>query len=120
MRARAILAGATLLIGAAAQAGVTVSDGDTIRLGAERIRIVGLDTPELNARCPAERELAVEARGFLRGLLAAGAVGIERRGADRHGRTLAVVTVNGRDVAALLIAAGLARPYDGGRRAGWC
>lgn len=37
-----------------------VIDGDTIRLGSERIRILGIDTPEMgsNARCNAERRLA--------------------------------------------------------------
>ncbi|WP_290897841.1 thermonuclease family protein [Hoeflea sp.] len=39
---------------------------------------------------------------------------------DRYGRTLACVYADGRDVAKALIAAGLARPYDGGRREGWC
>jgi endonuclease YncB( thermonuclease family) len=39
---------------------------------------------------------------------------------DRYGRTLASVTVNGRDVGEILIGEGLARPYQGGRRGSWC
>ncbi len=37
------------------------------------------------------------------------------------GRVLARVESNaGEDIATLLIAAGLGRPYDGGKRASWC
>jgi endonuclease YncB( thermonuclease family) len=38
---------------------VRVVDGDTIRLGRERIRILGIDTPETQnrARCNAEHRL---------------------------------------------------------------
>jgi len=40
-----------------------VIDGDTIRLGAERIRILNIDAPETEgrARCNAERRLAAVA-----------------------------------------------------------
>lgn len=101
---------------------ISVYDGDTIRLGSERIRIVGLDTPEYGnkARCRAEALAAEQAKQELQRLLAAGNVVLYRQGTDRYDRTLARVTVDGRDVAPALIAMGLARPYDGGRRAGWC
>ncbi len=97
-------------------------DGDTIRLGGERIRILGLDAPETHqACCRAERRLGDRATERLRELLASGDVRIERGPRpDKYRRTLAVVTVDGRDVAAILISEGLARPYDGGRRLPWC
>jgi endonuclease YncB( thermonuclease family) len=98
------------------------TDGDTLRCGQERVRVMGLDAPELRRpRCPAERSLARAARDRLAGLVAQG-VTLRPMGRDRYGRTLAVVrTRDGRDVAAVLIREGLARPYDGrGRRAGWC
>ncbi len=101
---------------------ISVYDGDTIRLGDERIRIVGLDTPERGhrAQCNEEALAAERAREALIGEIESGHVALHRQGTDRYGRTLARVTVDGRDVAATLIAQGLARPYDGGRRAGWC
>lgn len=101
---------------------ISIHDGDTIRLGDERIRIVGLDTPELGhrARCEAEARAAEQAKQALIAEIARGNVALERQGADRYGRTLARVTVDGRDVADTLIAQGLARPYAGGRRDGWC
>jgi micrococcal nuclease len=101
---------------------ISVYDGDTIRLGRERIRIVGLDTPEYGdkARCREEARAAEQAKQALIGEIAHGGVELHRQGTDRYGRTLARVTVNGRAVADTLIAQGLARPYSGGYRAGWC
>jgi endonuclease YncB( thermonuclease family) len=41
-------------------------------------------------------------------------------GVDRYGRELRQVFVNGVDVAGVMISAGLARSYDGGKKQGWC
>lgn len=101
---------------------ISVYDGDTIRLGQERIRIVGLDTPEIGhrAECESEALAAEQAKQALIGEIARGNVALHRQGTDRYGRTLARVTVDGRDVADTLIAQGHARPYAGGRRESWC
>lgn len=95
-------------------------DGDTLRIGGERVRILGLDAPEMHARCLAESRMAWAA--FLRmDDLVRDGVTVERRGLDRYQRTLAVVRDSrGRDVATVMIREGLARPYDGRRRQGWC
>ena len=100
----------------------TVYDGDTITISGERIRIMGLDTPEIGrgARCASEDRLATAARNELRRLLRGADITLRRDGSDRYGRTLAYVYADGQDVAKALIDAGLARPYDGGRREGWC
>jgi micrococcal nuclease len=99
-------------------------DGDTIACGAARIRILNIDTPELgaHARCPAEAALAERARQFTARRLAAGTVEIRldgKRPRDRYGRALAWVLVDNRDLGEELIAAGLARRWDGRRRP-WC
>jgi len=101
---------------------VSVYDGDTITIDGERIRILGLDTPEIGrgARCAAEARAAEEARDELHRLLRGAEITLRRDGTDRYGRTLAYVYADGRDVAGVLIGTGLARPYDGGRRDGWC
>ena len=39
---------------------------------------------------------------------------------DRYGRSLAHLTANGKDVGAILISEGLARPYQGKKRESWC
>ena len=111
--------GAMLASAAMAQS-VRVVDGDTLNIAGERVRIMGLDTPETSARCQREADLARQATAHMRQLVAGG-ITLRRQGQDRYGRTLAVVyDARGQDVARLMIAAGLARPYGGGRRHGWC
>lgn len=107
-----------------AAAGIHVIDGDTIAIGREHIRLVGIDAPETRqARCDGELRLGLEAKARLHELLtqacgplptadAGRCVVIRRqRDKDRYGRTLARVLIDGRDVGATLIAEGLARPY---------
>lgn len=96
-------------------------DGDTLAWGPKRIRIIGLDAPEIRGRCPLETALAQAARRRLDALVARG-ITLRPRGRDRYRRLLAVaLDRQGRDVAQVLIAEGLARPYTGrGRREGWC
>ena len=98
-----------------------VVDGDTLRCGAQRVRVIGLDAPEMRGQCPREVRRARAAKDRLAELVAEG-VTLRTRGRDRYRRLLAVVRDRqGRDVAAVMIREGLARPYDGrGRRAGWC
>lgn len=99
-----------------------VVDGDTFWMDGVKIRIIGIDTPETHEfKCPAEAALGVKARDRLRALLNAGPVTLTARGrdADRNGRKLRDVAVNGRDVDDVLIAEGLARRYRG-RKESWC
>jgi len=104
-------------------AAVRVIDGDTFDYGGQRIRIADIDTPETNpARCAREADLGGRATRRLDQWLAQGPfdlIAIDRD-ADRYGRKLRRVERNGRSVGDLLVAEGLARPYGGGRRSGWC
>lgn len=99
---------------------VRIIDGDTIRIGSEKIRLMGFDTPELDARCAREKKLALKAQERLRSLIDNGELTIRRHGEDRWGRTLAYVRTDGQDVGSILISENLARPYEGGKRKGWC
>lgn len=107
---------------------VTVTDGDSVILPATgmatalRLRLVGIDGPELNGRCPEERALAQEARDRLIQLTRDGVTVQSALEFDRYGRILArLLTRDGRDVAEVLIAEGLAHRYDGrGVRKAWC
>jgi endonuclease YncB( thermonuclease family) len=115
---------------------MSVLDGDTIEvrariwLGQEvraRVRLAGIDAPELDGGCMRERDLAAEARAFLVSRLTpAGAEPAEISLRDIRygkfaGRVLARVEApDGEDLGHSLLAAGLARPYNGGRRAPWC
>ncbi|MEM4187982.1 MAG: thermonuclease family protein [Candidatus Hadarchaeum sp.] len=75
-----------------------VIDGDTIELeGGEKVRLVGVDAPELRSSDPAERELAERAKEFVGNLCPEGAeIGLnvdDLEPRDRYGRTLALVYV---------------------------
>ena len=85
------------------------------------MRVMGLDAPEMNARCPEELRLALAATEWLRELVADG-VTLRPAGRDRYRRLLAVVLDReGNDLALVLIREGLAREYHGrGPRGGWC
>lgn len=116
-----LTAAAGLAATAALAADLVVIDGDTVRMGEERIRIIGIDTAELRCRCPTECRLAAAAKDRLGTLLASGYVTVDRKGRDKYRRTLAIIRVVGQDVGEVLIREGLARRYDGKvRRAGWC
>lgn len=101
---------------------LVATDGDSLRLGSERLRLLGVDAPELfSPRCPAEYQAAVAARDFVAALLSSGGpIEVERHGLDKYRRTLVVVRVGGRDLGDALIASGHARPYQRGRRLPWC
>ncbi|MGA0532440.1 thermonuclease family protein [Hansschlegelia sp. KR7-227] len=123
-----------------ASASARVIDGDTIDVGGERIRLRStrgpIDAPELrDAKCPLElfkaeaardrlkailgEELACNDRGvaFCRGL------DVRRDGADRYGRTVAIIYYGGRDVGDQLVLEGHAKPWPRLSRADrpqWC
>ncbi|MEO0589105.1 MAG: thermonuclease family protein [Pseudomonadota bacterium] len=90
-----------------------VHDGDTIWIGREKIRLLSIQAPELDAPDAATRDRARLARDRLVELLQIGIVRIERDGADCFGRTLARIETPSGDVAERLIAEGLAQRYRG-------
>lgn len=112
-----------------------VVDGDTLKIPAQEggklnqrtIRIVGLDAPEVRAQCPAETLGATRATAvLLRWVNAAPFELVPRLDSptDKYGRDLMTArrVVRGRSetAAEVLIEAGVARPYRGEARAGWC
>jgi micrococcal nuclease len=110
---------------------VRVLDGDTFEArvkvwpGMEavtRVRLRGIDAPEMKARCEDERVKALAARDALARMLGAGAVGITNVGQDKYGgRVDADASAAGTsNVADAMLAQGLARRYDGGKRMSWC
>jgi len=96
-----------IFIAAAALAGCTVTDGDTIRCNGERIRLLGVDAPDDpgNSRCRpvpkpgaiCDRQRAAVSKASLQRIMA-GPLSIERVGTDRYGRTLAMVYAQGRSL----------------------
>jgi micrococcal nuclease len=78
-------------------------DGDTIRVGQERIRLRGIDTPELS------EPDGLAAKERLETLLRSGTVSIVPRGRDVYDRLIADVFVNGQNVAEILRSEGFAK-----------
>lgn len=106
-----------------------VVDGDTLVVVVEvwpeltvraRLRLAGIDAPELRAPAACERRLAEAARAEALAWVARGPVAVTLTDRDKYGRALGRVHRDGADLAETLMAAGLARPYDGGRRRPWC
>jgi len=110
---------------------VRVLDGDTFEArvkvwpGMEavtRVRLRGVDAPEMKARCEDERVKALAAKDALARMLNEGSVGLINVSQDKYGGRVDAdaSTASTRDVGQALIALGLARRYDGGRRMSWC
>ncbi|MDY0872148.1 thermonuclease family protein [Dongia rigui] len=114
---------------------VGVVDGDTLKvhlpgLPAElqpvKVRVRGVDTPELHGKCASEKAAAKKAGAFTRNLVERAAaaqrpIHFSQIDWDKYGgRIDADVAIDGRSLADMLVSAGLARRYDGGRRSGWC
>ncbi len=88
-----------------------------------RVRLMNVDTPEMNGGCAFEIEKANRARDELAEILPIGStVELLKIKDDKYlGRIDAYVrTADGRDVGQILIKAGLGRSYSGGRRTPWC
>jgi micrococcal nuclease len=91
-----------------------VVDGDTLDVGPERVRVLGIDTPERDECGYAAASRAASALALGR------VVRLEPDGTqaarDRFGRTLAYVRLpDGRDLGELLLRQGLARTFVVGR-----
>jgi endonuclease YncB( thermonuclease family) len=86
-----------------------------------RVRLRGIDAPEMKASCQQEFDKAEAAAAALRDLLGEGGVTISNLGPDKYGRVLAdVATRRTANVSAAMLAGGYARSYNGGHREGWC
>ena len=108
-----------------------VIDGDTFEARVRvwpgldvdtKVRLRGIDAPELHARCGDEKVKAEAARTALETILADGGVAVWRVGVDKYGGRVdaRVSTRSTADVSAALLSGGFARSYNGGRRGTWC
>jgi endonuclease YncB( thermonuclease family) len=89
-----------------------VVDGDTLRMGAVRIRLLGLDAPELAQTCTdgngADWPCGAKAKAFVETLVRGADLDCRPSGRDRYGRTLARCSTAGGDLGHAIVAAGWA------------
>lgn len=89
-----------------------VVDGDTLTIGAVRVRLEGIDAPEAGQQCRREDGEAwpcgTAATRLLVELVAGQTVACQDVGLDKYGRTLGHCTAGGRDLNAEMVRRGLA------------
>jgi micrococcal nuclease len=110
---------------------IRVYDGDTILVRARiwvdqeieiRVRLSGVDTPEIKGQCAGEETLALKARDFVIEKIGHAPVRLHQIHYGKYaGRVVArIMTGDHQNLSALLIRAGHGRQYDGRRRGSWC
>jgi endonuclease YncB( thermonuclease family) len=93
---------------------VHVVDGDTIHLNEAKIRLKGIDAPEMDQSCLRSGRsypCGNAARRALIDLVSGSPVQCRASGRDRYQRVLARCTVNGRDIGARMVEEGWAVSY---------
>ena len=110
---------------------ISIYDGDTFRVNIDSlppligknipVRLEGVDTPEINGKCQYEKDLALEARDFVRRKLS-NAVEILLNDLQRgkYFRIVAKVYIDGVSLEEELLQNGLAYQYNGGKKSNWC
>ena len=86
-------------------------DGDTLVVDGRRIRLLGLDAPEIGQSCEREGRAyrcGEEARAAIRAFIAGEPVTCAAQGRDRYGRDLATCRVRAEDIGAHLVRSGQA------------
>jgi endonuclease YncB( thermonuclease family) len=103
----------------------SVVDGDTIEIHGQRIRLSGIDAPESDQLCRGDDSLqyrcGAKAANELDDHIAGRPVSCEGVGRDQYGRTVAVCSIGGEDVAGWLVSNGFAFDwprYSRGKYAG--
>jgi endonuclease YncB( thermonuclease family) len=108
-----------------------VIDGDTFEARVHvwpgidittKVRLRGIDAPEMKANCRDEALRADASRMALQTMLSQGGVTVARVSPDKYGgRVVAdAATRATADVSSAMLEAGHARRYNGGRRESWC
>jgi len=102
-----------------------VVDGDTLDLDidlgfhitlSERVRLIGVDTPETRTRDLVEKASGLKSKEFVIGFVADGKVIIRVHGFGKFGRPLVDLYKNDICLNQKLVDLGLAAPYFGGKR----
>ena len=110
---------------------ISVYDGDTFRVDIDSlppivgknipIRLNGVDAPEIQGKCQQEKDLALEARDFVRNKLAnANEIKLTKLQRGKYFRIVADVMIDGVSLETELLENKLAYKYTGGKKSSWC
>lgn len=92
-----------------------IVDGDSIAINQHRIRLFGIDAPELEQVCAFPSgtpwSCGVEARDALRHFVGTDPVTCEREDTDRYGRIVATCWARGADLGKMMVTQGMAVAY---------
>ncbi|MBD9529703.1 thermonuclease family protein [Paracoccus sp. PAR01] len=92
-----------------------VIDGDTLAIGDQRWRILGIDAPEIKQSCRKADgsgfACGAAARDALVDLIGNSGVTCDQTDTDRYGRAVGICRAGGRDLGLQLVAMGMAVPY---------
>jgi micrococcal nuclease len=109
---------------------LSVYDGDTITVAADffncgiflnqKVRLLGMNAPEIRTKRKKEKALGLEATDYLRRLIEGEIVTlIITDNADKYGRTSAVVMYEHININEHMVKKAYARVYGGGSRGDW-
>jgi micrococcal nuclease len=112
---------------------IGIYDGDTFYIRMEGlpvelqrigVRVRGIDTAEMKGKCEVEKRTAAGAKLYTTRMLKLSGNRVTLRNLkwDKYGGRVDadVFLANGQKLADNMIMQGYARPYKGGKRAGWC
>lgn len=109
-----VLAYLVMATSAAISGTAHVVDGDTLRVGATRVRLSGVDAPELSQRCGSNGrkvECGATAAEWLRRRVEGRPITCEQVDTDRYGRPVAICRMRGEDIGSAIVEAGWATSY---------
>jgi len=110
---------------------ISVYDGDTLRVNIDsfpdiigkniRIRIKGIDAPEIKGKCQKEIDLAIMARDYLRNTInQSSQIELRNIKRDKYFRIVGELYIDGENISKGLIKEKLAYIYHGGKKRSWC
>ncbi|MDB5562811.1 MAG: Succinoglycan biosynthesis protein [Hyphomicrobiales bacterium] len=92
------------------------TDGDTLHLNGQRLRLLGIDAPELEQMCRDKADISWPcgqvAKSRLNSLIGSAELICHPSGHDKFGRILAACDAGGSDLGAAMMLDGLAVSYD--------
>ena len=99
---------------------VTIAEWPPIIGEKIKVRVAGVDTPEMRGKCEREKKLARKAKKHTVAFVRSGKVELRNLRRGKYFRIVADVYVDGKSLTKSLISEGLGYPYGKGKKKSWC